>query len=313
MSVVVPAYNAERWLHRSVQSALADEVEEVVIVDDASLDGTYALAQKLAADDPRVSLVRLAENSGARVARYEGVLRARNRWVAPLDSDDYLEPGAVSDAWEKLVQGDAELCIWTMHQVDDNGEDSVWPDMSELDFPMSGRRAARLTLREWRVHPLGIVSRDRFLRASEAVSVQAHNSDELVTRQLLASVARVCRTEAAYYYVKNPLSTTLKSLPDMRHLARSQAWLLDFACQQGFFSEEPLLAYEMSRDGLWIAEQVAARHPEERLEGLLSSIRRNSPRVWRLGVAHGVKAALRALIGKGEGRRLRLLERTLLS
>lgn len=297
VSVVVPAHNAERWLARAVSSALADVVDEVVVVDDASDDRTFELGKEFADADPRVTLVRLPRNAGARVARHQGALRARNDWVAPLDSDDYLECGAVSDAYSRVVGEGAELCIWTMHRVDDSGGDIIWPNLDELDFPMTGRQAARLTLRGWRIHPLGVVSRARFLRASDSVSVTSHNSDELVTRQLLVSLCRVTRSTASYFYVKNPDSVTLTSPPDVRHLARSQAWLLNFAVQHGYMEEEPLLAHEMTRDGLWIAEQVAALHPDEPLGALLKGIRVSRPRTWRLGVVQGGKAAARTLLG----------------
>lgn len=189
------------------------------------------------------------------------------------------------------------------------GGDSVWPDLSGISFPIPGREAARLTLGGWRIHPLGVVSRDRFLAAARTVAVDSYNSDELVTRKLFASLRQVSHTSKAYYYVKNPDSTTLRAEPDLRHLARSQAWLLDFAREQGLLELDPLLAHTMTRKGLWLADRVTDLYPTEPIGQLLEAIRLACPKPWRLGSKQGLRTLARRVVGRGDGRRLRALRR----
>src|SRR3954447_1992054 len=94
VSVIVPAHDAEATLGETLASlraqALADL--EAVIVDDASADGTRALAAAAAAEDARVRLLALPANLGAAAARNAGLREARGRWVLFLDADDWLEP-----------------------------------------------------------------------------------------------------------------------------------------------------------------------------------------------------------------------------
>ena len=94
VSVVVPAYNAERWLAKAVASALGQTYPavEVVIVDDGSSDGTLAVARRLAGDRVRVVA---QDNAGACVARNRGLAEARGELVKFLDADDALAPDAV--------------------------------------------------------------------------------------------------------------------------------------------------------------------------------------------------------------------------
>ncbi|MEO0679253.1 MAG: glycosyltransferase family 2 protein [Pseudomonadota bacterium] len=95
ISVVLPAYNTERYLERAVRSALDQQgvALEVVIVDDASSDGTAAVAARLAAEDPRVTLAPNPVNRGCGGSRNAGALAARGRWIALLDADDAFAPG----------------------------------------------------------------------------------------------------------------------------------------------------------------------------------------------------------------------------
>src|SRR5205085_8327500 len=86
VSVIVPAHDAEATLGETLASlraqALADL--EAVIVDDASADGTRALAAAAVAEDARVRLLALPANLGA-AARNAGLREARGRWVLFLD------------------------------------------------------------------------------------------------------------------------------------------------------------------------------------------------------------------------------------
>lgn len=112
VSVLIPAYNVARFLPRAVRSALDQKgvVIEVIIVDDASTDGTADVAAQLAADDPRVRVLLGASNRGSAVARNIGAAAACGTWIAVLDADDAYRPGRLRRLLD--VARDAELdCI----------------------------------------------------------------------------------------------------------------------------------------------------------------------------------------------------------
>lgn len=93
MSVVVPAYNAERFVGRTVESALGQthQALEILVVDDGSTDDTAAIVTSLARGDRRVKLIK-QENSGPEVARNRGILEAQGDLIATLDADDLWHP-----------------------------------------------------------------------------------------------------------------------------------------------------------------------------------------------------------------------------
>ena len=92
ISVVIPAWNAEETLARAVESVLAQTrpSDEIIVVDDASTDGTVGLAKSYA--DQGVSFLSLRERRGAAAARNTGIRGAKGRWIAFLDADDEWLP-----------------------------------------------------------------------------------------------------------------------------------------------------------------------------------------------------------------------------
>ena len=95
LSVVVPAFNQERWIGRCLQSLQAQAMGdfEVWVVDDGSSDGTAELVKAVARQDARFKLL-VQKNAGAGAARNFGLRHAQGQYLHFLDSDDWLEPDA---------------------------------------------------------------------------------------------------------------------------------------------------------------------------------------------------------------------------
>jgi CDP-glycerol glycerophosphotransferase len=132
ISVVVIVYNDAARLPTAVQSVLDQTLRnvEVIIADDCSTDGSFEVAQQLAARSDRVRAIQLPENSGGcGEPRNQGIAVARGRYVMFLDSDDTLELNAcrnMLDAAEStgadLVSG---LCL-RVHTDSRNGKKVKW-------------------------------------------------------------------------------------------------------------------------------------------------------------------------------------------
>lgn len=93
VSVVIPAYNAERWISETLRSVQAQTYQnlEIIVVDDDSPDGLARIVRDMAADDARIRLVR-KENGGVSAARNTGIEEARGDLIAPVDADDIWYP-----------------------------------------------------------------------------------------------------------------------------------------------------------------------------------------------------------------------------
>lgn len=94
ITVVIPLYNKESSIERSVQSVLSQSFKnfELIIVDDGSTDGSAAVVERF--NDERIRLIH-QENGGPSKARNTGVEHACGEWIVFLDADDELLPGAL--------------------------------------------------------------------------------------------------------------------------------------------------------------------------------------------------------------------------
>jgi len=110
-SIVVPVYNAGRYLARALDSADAQTYRdfEVVVVDDGSTE-RQTLATLDAAAARSSFTVHRTENRGPSHARNLGIERARGAYILPLDADDYLAPGYLAKT-VPLLDADPELGV----------------------------------------------------------------------------------------------------------------------------------------------------------------------------------------------------------
>ena len=168
VSVVVAAYNAAPFLEHAVRSALAQTHRdlEVLVVDDASLDATHAVASRLAVDDRRVLVLRHEHNQGVAAARNLALRHASGDWIAVLDADDAWLP----ERLERLLaaSGEADIVSDDVLVVPEQGagtaQERRWSLLAWLQFDVDGPR--QLGLVEFLRHDLGLMKpiiRRRFL------------------------------------------------------------------------------------------------------------------------------------------------------
>ncbi len=93
VSIITPAYNAARYIARTIRSVLAQTYEnwELLLIEDCSTDDTRAVIEPFLAD-PRIRLLQNPVNSGAAVSRNYGLREATGRYIAFLDGDDLWHP-----------------------------------------------------------------------------------------------------------------------------------------------------------------------------------------------------------------------------
>lgn len=121
VSYVIPAFRAEDSLGAAIGSVLAqrDARVEVVVVDDASGDGTSRVAREVG--DPRVRLVELEANRGPGGARNAGLAAATGDWVAILDADDSITPGRTRALLARAQATGADVVVDNLLAVDGAG------------------------------------------------------------------------------------------------------------------------------------------------------------------------------------------------
>ncbi len=122
VSVIVPVYNAEKYIAKCVDSILAQTVKdfELVLINDGSSDNSLQLCEKYLNIDSRVKIINNMERGGASKARNIGIEHAVGEYVVFVDSDDFVE----FDLLEKLLSycQNNDLVICGLRYVNDNGD-----------------------------------------------------------------------------------------------------------------------------------------------------------------------------------------------
>ena len=125
VSIVVPAYNAQRYIGATLDSVLAQTFGdfEVIVVDDCSSDATTEVVEKVAAADARVRLVRLTKNRGAPAGpRNVAIGQSRGTWIAFLDADDIWHPRKLEYQMAALARTGARFCSSQMFDFTDESQ-----------------------------------------------------------------------------------------------------------------------------------------------------------------------------------------------
>lgn len=112
ISIVIPAYNAEKTIERCIRSVLIQDFNdfELIVVDDGSLDSTAAIVQRLAVDDSRIILIH-QENGGEMAARAAGIRQANGGWLYFIDADDAVMPDTFSSMYSHIAD-DIDVIVY---------------------------------------------------------------------------------------------------------------------------------------------------------------------------------------------------------
>jgi len=132
ISVIMPAFNAEKYIGRSVESILNQSYKdfELLVVDDGSIDATKNIVEEIVGSDHRVRIVDNVFSKGASGARNTGIMEAKGGWIAFLDCDDLwyvdtlLQRANAVKKYPKCDVFTSDYNIW-------------FPEDSDLEFSIS--------------------------------------------------------------------------------------------------------------------------------------------------------------------------------
>lgn len=122
LSVVIPAYNAQKFISRCISSALASDLKdiEVIAVDDGSTDETKDILSWYENMYPQFFKKIFKENGGAAEARNYGITESKGHYIAFIDSDDMIRPDAYSTMYDSLQKTGADIAIGRLYKVDND-------------------------------------------------------------------------------------------------------------------------------------------------------------------------------------------------
>ncbi len=168
VSVIIPAYNMEKYLGRCLDSVIAQTYKdfEVIIVDDGSKDKTFEIAQRYAATEGRIH-VFYKENGGVSSARNYGIETAAGEYIYFLDPDDQIEDSCIEVLVRAMEDSEADMVSCQYSRWDENGTRLEDYDfiIGEREFPFDNDRI-RFFIKELLDYHVGFEVWDKLFKTS---------------------------------------------------------------------------------------------------------------------------------------------------
>lgn len=118
VSIIVPIYNAERYLSKCIESIINQDYRdiEVLLVDDGSTDSSCSICKHYCALDSRIKFIQ-QNNSGVSATRNKGIKAASGEYIMFVDSDDYMEQTVVSCVVQSNTYINADIVIFNYYKI----------------------------------------------------------------------------------------------------------------------------------------------------------------------------------------------------
>ena len=118
-SIILPAYNAELFLARTLTSIFSQDFSdyELLLVNDGSTDNTLDICREFAAVYPQVKVID-KKNEGVAVARNAALQSAQGKYILFVDADDIFYPQALKKIYERLLESDVDYLRYEFQTID---------------------------------------------------------------------------------------------------------------------------------------------------------------------------------------------------
>ena len=226
VSVIIPTWKAAGFMEKAIASALAsaDVNVEVVAVDDASPDETFATLKRLAASDSRIVVDQLAVNGGPSAARNHAIALSKGRFIAILDADDAVTPDRLAYLVSVAEKNEADIVVDNMLEVDEagsrigkhaflSGENFEEPDDVDLETWIYFNQPMKSGDCLGYLKPL--IRRSAIEKFAARYDEKLRNSEDyyLVAHMLAAGARMSYVPEAGYLYRRSEDSTSHRLAP----------------------------------------------------------------------------------------------------
>lgn len=123
VSIILPNYNYAVYLKQCIDSVLHQTYQniELIIIDDASEDGSLFILQQYSVDR-RVKILRNKKNCGVSICRNRGIELSKGEYICFIDADDYWFPEKIECQVKSLVNNKANLCFTDIYVIDQKGK-----------------------------------------------------------------------------------------------------------------------------------------------------------------------------------------------
>lgn len=222
-SVLIPVYNAERYIERCVEGVLRQQAKEIeiVLVDDGSTDESGAICDRLAGTYPQTVRVIHQNNQGQLAARWNGIRAASGEYCLFLDADDALSDGCFAEMREMLDwHGEPDLLLYSYVYAYPDGSIRYADKIADGERVFTDKTSLyRMFFEGFLLNPVWtkLVRRDVLLRQTidiDQYTVLRCAEDRLFSMEIISQAETVVYCDRCWYrYQITPNSVTRQFSP----------------------------------------------------------------------------------------------------
>lgn len=209
ISVVMPAYNAAKYIEESIVAILNQSLEnfELIIVDDCSIDETWNIISNLSCKDRRIILKRASSNSGsAKYPREIAIQLAKSPFICWIDSDDIVESNYLERLLDRQKETNADIVCSQMIAFSEVNPCAYTLPRKGFDFTqcLNGKEAVMLTVGDqWQISVNGwLIKKELWLATSIFLDKEVlhMDADDYSSREMLLKARQVTFEKVSYFY-----------------------------------------------------------------------------------------------------------------
>lgn len=213
VSVIIPCFNAERYLEEAIRSIMVQTYSnlEIIIIDDCSVDASFEILQRLSAEDERIHLYHHEQNRGLVITLNEMIVLSNGAYICRMDADDISMPKRI----EKQIafmehHKDISICGTLAYDIDDSGK-----ILYKSRLPISAEdNELFLPYFSTLYHPTVLVRKEFYKNHFYDINYMHAEDYELWCRAVFQDHTRICNiSEYLYKYRKTSDSICSTYLP----------------------------------------------------------------------------------------------------
>ena len=220
ISIIVPIYNVEPYIHKCVDSILNQTYKniEVILVDDGSPDNCGKICDEYAEKDDRVVVIH-KENGGLSDARNAGLDKATGECIGFVDSDDYIAPNMYEKLYAALKENEAEIAYCNVVRcLNENYYYNTLQQSKVMTGPeyLFGKHAAFWTIAVNKLYKRSLFINVRYPKGKL-------HEDEFVIHEIMFSCNKVIYIQDNLYYYIHRDSSITNMQKNIRHFDGAEA------------------------------------------------------------------------------------------
>ena len=202
ISVIVPVYKVENYLHKCVDSIINQTYKnlEIILVDDESPDNCPKICDDYAKRDSRIKVIH-KKNGGLSSARNAGLDIAKGKYIEFVDSDDYIDIEMISVLYNLLIQNQADMSICSLQYVGENEKKLTNPKVNLKDCVLDNKKLLQKLYEDGSVYY--VVACNKLYNSSLFEGIRYPigkiHEDEAIIHDIFLRCKKVAVTSLRYY------------------------------------------------------------------------------------------------------------------